>query len=91
MKRILATTLFLAVSTAALAQAPESPWRSPFTAAPSLSGVSPLNTDKNRQVREQELAAWRAAHGNKVAARPDRTATAATAELSRPAAWRYKP
>jgi hypothetical protein len=91
MKRILATTLFLAFSTGALAQAPESPWRSPFTAAPSLSGVSPLNTEKNRQAREQDLAAWRAARGNKVAARPDRTATAATADRSRATAWRYKP
>jgi hypothetical protein len=76
MKRLIATTFLLALGTAALAQAPESPWRSPFTAAPSLSGVSPLNAEKNRQVREQELAAWKAAH-LRVAATPDRPATAA--------------
>ncbi len=87
MKRITATTFLLAVSTLAVAQAPESPWRSPFTAAPSLSGVSPLTAEKNRQIREQESAAWAAAH-RKVSSGQDRPATASKNDGSKSTASR---
>jgi hypothetical protein len=60
MKRTLATALLLTFSTAALAQAPEPLWRSPFTPAPSLSGVSPMTAESNRKAREQDQAAWAA-------------------------------
>jgi hypothetical protein len=62
MKRIIATVFLLASTTAALAQAPEPVWRSPFTAAPSLSMTSPLSAEKNQKAREQDLAAWKAGH-----------------------------
>ena len=58
MKRILASLLVLAFSTAAFAQAPENRWRSPFTAAPSLGGVSPLDAERNHKAMEQDQATW---------------------------------
>ena len=72
MKRLATTLIVLAFSTAALAQAPENRWRSPFTGAPSLGGVSPLDAEKNHKAMTQDQAAW-AARGHAVtAARSDR-------------------
>ena len=72
MKRLTTTLLVLAFSTAALAQAPENRWRSPFTGAPALGGVSPLDAERNHKAMVQDQAAW-AARGQAVtAARSDR-------------------
>jgi hypothetical protein len=60
MKRIFASLLLVAFSTAAFAQAPESRWRSPFTSAPALGGVSPLDAERNRKAMEQDQATWAA-------------------------------
>jgi hypothetical protein len=85
MKRILATSLFLAVSSAAFAQAPEPVWRSPVGPGLGLGGTTPYTAEKNRQLREQDLAAWHAKHP-KVATQP---------QADRPAVvsfdGRYKP
>lgn len=60
MKRIVATLLVLAFSTAAFAQAPENRWRSPFTAAPGQTGISPLDAERNHKAMEQDQGTWAA-------------------------------
>src|SRR5574341_1241963 len=72
MKRIVASLLFLAFSTAAFSQAPENRWRSPFTSAPALGGVSPLDAERNHKAMEQDQAAWAARRSATKAARTDR-------------------
>ena len=72
MKRSLATLFALAFSTAVLAQAPENHWRSPFTAAPALGGVSPLNAERNHKAMEQDQSAWAARRPTAAVARSDR-------------------
>ena len=72
MKNVITTLLVVAFSTTALAQAPENRWRSPFTGAPALGGVSPLDAERNHKAMAQDQAAW-AARGQAVtAARTDR-------------------
>lgn len=71
MKRIIASLLFLAFSTAAFAQAPENRWRSPFTAAPALGGVSPLDAERNHKAMERDQAAWAARRSATNTARTD--------------------
>jgi hypothetical protein len=73
MKSAFASLLVLAFSTPAFAQAPESPWRSPFTPAPALGGVSPLSAERNHKAMAQDQAAW-ATHRNAAGvARGERT------------------
>ena len=60
MKHGLVTLMALAFSTAASAQLPTVPWRSPFTPAPALAGFSRLDAERHQKVMEQELAAWKA-------------------------------
>ena len=72
MKRTLATLLILGFSTAAFAQAPESPWRSPFTSAPALGGVSPLTAERNHKAMVQDQAAWAARRQATTAVATDR-------------------
>lgn len=72
MKRIIASLLVVAFSTAAFAQAPENRWRSPFTAAPALGGVSPLDAERNHKAMEQDQAAWAARRPAATVARSDR-------------------
>jgi hypothetical protein len=77
MKRLIATALLLAFSTAAFAQALEPLWRSPFTPAPSLGGISPMTAENNRKAREQDQAAWAARRST--TAQSDRPAPTAQA------------
>ncbi len=60
MKRIVATLLVLAFSTAGFAQAPDNRWRSPFTPAPALGGVSPLDAERNHKAMVQDQDRWAA-------------------------------
>lgn len=76
MKRILATLLVLSFSTAAFAQAPENRWRSPFTAAPALGGISPLDAERNHKAMEQDQAAWAARRADTAVARSTRAPAA---------------
>ena len=58
MKRILVTAVLLAISTAVFADPIK--WRSPYTSAPALGGVSPLDAAKNARAMHQDLGAWHA-------------------------------
>jgi hypothetical protein len=72
MKRVITGLVVLAFSTAALAQAPENRWRSPFTGAPALGGVSPLDAERNHKAMVQDQAAWAARRQAVAATRTDR-------------------
>jgi hypothetical protein len=84
MKRIVVAIVVLGFNGAAFAQALQAPWRSPFTVAPNLSGISPFTAERNRQIREQELAAWAARH-QRVSSAPERPVRESTTGRLEPA------
>lgn len=82
MKNIVATVLVLSFATSAFAQAPEPRWRSPFTAAPSLGGVSPLDAERNHKAMEQDQAAWAARRQTNAVARSNTAPAADTSHAA---------
>ena len=71
MKRIVTSPLLLSSSTAAFARAPENRWRSPFTSAPTMAGLTPLHGERNQQSMEHDQAAPAARRSATKAARTD--------------------